>query len=169
VVSVVTEFVTPETGEKTCLIEVECVETRDNGLSLLVDKNGNEFGTFDKGHAADFDKRPEKFEGKKVLVTYFCSETGYLRVKKLEWSNDSDEDVLNKRLVPLTGQEASISRDSARHDAARVVSSIVESVGMDLDLSGSGLTSEEDRTRIKQEIRYWQEFFQHHSRTGNWQ
>lgn len=67
----------------------------------------------------------------------------------------------------MEDRNRSITRQSASHDASRIVTALIENSGIASNY-GNKKSREEAREEIKEELQYWTNEFKYHARSGRW-
>lgn len=157
------------------VMRVDSVEEADlNGHDAVqvIDVAGNEFTTFRPEAKEMLLADKDELEDEVVEIGFTVYKGQYLSFHSIGSPDiEYDEDPLDRRLDPealveqeLTETDRRITRQSAVHDASRIVQ------GM---LASDNIVPEQDdmeclRDDVQEELEYWTEEFKNHHRTGEW-
>lgn len=152
---------------KTRVIEPEDIytETRGHDTRILVveDHLGQEFSDLAHNHLK-VETEKQEYIGKRVELRYSVSREGYLNFEG--FGDFTDEPLAENPVLELSNRDLSITRQSAVHDATRLVEGMIAN-GRFKAAKGRG-GNEAYREEIKEEVKYWTDFFAAHHRNGKW-
>jgi hypothetical protein len=149
---------------KTRVVEPEEIytETRGQGSRILVveDHMGQEFTDFAHNHTkVEADK--QDYLGETVELRYSVNRDGFLNFEG--FGDFTDEPVADEPVLELSNRDLSITRQSAAHDATRIVAAQIEASAAN-DTLNQGMSEE----AIKRDLQKWTDYFKTYHRNGNW-
>lgn len=157
------------------VIHVDSVEEADlNGHDAVqvIDVVGNEFTTFRPEAKKMLLNQKDELEDEVVEIGFTVYKGQYLSFHSIgSPSIEYDEDPLDQRLDPealvekeLTETDRRITRQSAVHDASRIVQGMISAGKIQKGRGGM----DEFREEVQDELEHWTEKFKNHHRTGEW-
>ena len=179
---------TVETGDNESDLYERAIKVVDVGIEnrggyeMLVvrDSAGNQYTSFNDNFMEELPSEKPKYVGNTWEILFTVTEDGYVNFKG--FTEPIDEDPVEEEIDPAEFNEGyeenseqeekvgserdnQITRQSAVHDATRIVGSMIAS-------DGTYISKDEDirpaKQDIKDEIKEWTEFFKTHHRTGEW-
>ena len=152
--------------------EIEKVELGGSEAVQITDVVGNEFTTFMPEAMEMLLSDRDDLVGETVEIGFTVYKGRYLSYHSIGSPDiELDEDPVDSKLDPeslvereMTETDRRITRQSAVHDASRIVQ------GM---LASDNIVPEQDnmeclRDDVQDELEYWTEKFKDHHRTGEW-
>ena len=159
--------------ERTIKVEDVGVENR-GGYDILVveDSAGNEYTTFNDNFKQEIPDKKDKYVGSVWEILFTVTDDGYINF--YGFTQTSDDDPVEKEIDAAEFNESyqekqderdnQITRQSAVHDATRIVGSMIASD----DNYITGKDGPVPKEEVKEEIESWTEYFKSHHRTGEW-
>lgn len=157
------------------IIKINRIEHESNkGPRIVVeDTAGNEFSTFDIEQHKDLINNKRDYVGKTFHIKFYVAKGRFLNLAHFVGPTDADpetDEIDPEDYVTSTEQlgvrNRQITRQSAGHDAARIVQGMIANGQFDTAKSTGGKGKQ--REEIRNEIEYWTEYFKQHHRTGEW-
>jgi len=172
--------VSVETGDGESDLHKRVIEVKDvavenrGGYDILVvkDSAGNEYTSFNDNFQEEIPAEKKKYVGSVWEILFTVSDDGYVNFQG--FTQPSDEEPVEEEIKPedYNGEysdskderDRQITRQSAVHDATRIVGSMIASE----DNYITGKDRRVSKEEVKEEIQSWTEFFKTHHRTGEW-
>lgn len=150
-------------------IKPERIEVENRGgydVLVVEDSAGNEYTTLRDDLVEEVSERKEEFLGDTWTIIWSVTKEGYINFHGFMESTDEepneeeinpeDFEIVKKERLDLSETDLRITRQSAGHDAARIVSGRIS--------AGERLSDEE----IKEELQKWTSYIKTYYRTGEW-
>jgi len=152
---------------KTRVIEPEEIYTETRGrqgsrILVVEDHLGQEFTDFALEHPK-VDANTEDYVGERVELRYSVSDDGYLNFEGFGDYVDEDVPLAEEPVLELSNRDLSITRQSAVHDATRIVAAKIEAAAEN-DTLKQGMSD----NQIQEGIKEWTNFFKSYHRNGKW-
>lgn len=152
------------------VVKPERIEVENRGgydVLVIEDSVGNQYTTLRDDLVEQVVEEKEKYLGETWKILWDITKEGYINfhgfVEQVdedpseEEINPGDFDVVRRERLGLSQTDIRITRQSAGHDAARIVSGKLS--------SGERLSDEE----IRRELRKWTDIIKEYYRTGEWE
>lgn len=152
------------------IIEPARIEVENRGgydVLVVEDSAGNQFTTLRDDLVEEIPSRREKYVDETWRITWSITPEGYINFHGFDQPVDQEPnkeeikpeefEVVRRERLGLSDTDIRITRQSAGHDASRIVAGKLA--------SGQRMTEEE----IKQELRKWTDHFKKYYRTGEWE
>lgn len=160
------------------VIDVDNVEEEERGSSeavVVTDVVGNEFATFIPDLKERLLREREELIGTFVEIGFTVYKERYLSLRSVgspEINFDRSEVVSEEiDIGELVGDDIDrrITRQSAVHDASRIVQGMLADGRLDSSSPIDGTRSRSElREMVQEELEYWTKEFKDHHRTGEW-
>lgn len=157
--------------ERTIKVENLTTKTRGGHEALIVeDSAGNKYSTINEDVREEAIDDKGKYVGKAWDILFTVTREGFLNFYYFleESSVEPIEDEIDPADYEVTQgldeRGKRITRQSAGHDAARIVQGMIESNTRYFSHPDTGSFKEE----VKDELQEWSEFFKKQYRTGEW-
>jgi len=172
--------VTVETGDNESdlqerVIKVEEVGVEERGgydILVVEDSAGNQYTTFNDNFMQEIPDKKQRYESSVWEILFTVTDEGYINFHG--FTESSEEDPVEEEIDPAEFNENygekkderdnQITRQSAVHDATRIVGSMIASE----DNYITGKEGPATKAEVKEEIKSWTEYFKTHHRTGEW-
>jgi len=151
-------------------IKPERIEVENRGgydVLVVEDSAGNEYTTLRDDLVEDVSERKDEFLGTTWTIIWSVTKEGYINFHGFmdETEKEPNEkeidpedfEIVKKERFGLSDTDIRITRQSAGHDAAKIVSGKLS--------SGQRLSDDE----IKQELQKWTSYIKEYYRTGEWE
>lgn len=142
---------------KSRIIEPVSIQIEErSGYEVLVveDSAGNQYTTLRDGLVEEIPEEKEKYLGSPWRIKWSLTEEGFLNFHGFEERVDGEPS--QEKIDKTSSRDRSITRQSAGHDAARIVSGKLA--------SGERLSDED----IARELKKWTDYIKRYYRTGEW-
>lgn len=154
-----------------CVDSVEEADLNGHDAVQVIDVAGNEFTTFRPEAKEMLLADEDELEDEVVEIGFTVYKGQYLSFHSIGSPDiECDEDPLDRRLDPealveqeLTETDRRITRQSAVHDASRIVQGMLADGQFNFRKD-----KDEFREDVQEELEYWTEEFKNHHRTGEW-
>lgn len=146
-----------DSREKTRVIKPVSIELEErSGHKVLVveDSAGNQYTTLRDDLVQEVPRNKEDYIGKTWRIKWSMTDEGFINFHGFE--EEVDREPVEEEIEPTSGRDRSITRQSAGHDASRIVSGKLA--------SGERLSDEE----IARELKKWTDYLKQYYRTGEW-
>lgn len=155
------------------IVKIEEISTEVRGghdVLVVKDSAGNEYSTIDSQKHKEYTEESDEYEGEVCKILFSITRQGYLNFYHV--LEKVDENPVEEEIDPdeyeitqeLDDTDRRITRQSAGHDASRIVQGMIES---SKDFFGDPRSDEFER-QVKDEIQNWTNFFKRYYRTGDW-
>jgi hypothetical protein len=160
--------VDPKQGDEVNVAAVDVkdlrVENRGGSEIVVLEAgDGTEYSNFKDKLEAEFENR-EKYIGSYWLIQFTTREKGGSTYKNLIGFEEELDALHGHGSGDGSGRDDSITRQSAAHDASRLVQGMIEAGYFPKSRGGR----EDIRGEVKDEVKFWTRFFKPHHRTGEW-
>ncbi|MFB6190777.1 MAG: hypothetical protein ABEJ91_04370 [Candidatus Nanohaloarchaea archaeon] len=135
-------------------VSIEVEERSGHKVLVVEDSAGNQYTTLRDDLVQEVPRDREEYVGSTWKINWSMTDEGFINFHGFE--EEVDEEPVEKEIEPTSGRDRSITRQSAGHDASRIVSGKLAS-GKDLD----------DR-EIARELKKWTDYLKHYYRSGEW-
>jgi len=151
---------------------IEEVELGGHDAVQVTDTAGNEYTTFKDTFRRELIEEKEKYVGETWEIYFTVYKGQYLsfqgfteqRADHEAVEEEIDVDELVDKADQMSGRDKNITRQSAAHDASRIVEGMLAGGYF----KSTGTDREDLREDIQEEIELWTERFKDHHRTGEW-
>jgi hypothetical protein len=156
----------------TRVIEVKDIQNRKNSQIVVIDSAGNEYSTINLDDYKHIVNQPHEYIGKTWRIKFGVAKRKFLDFYGFQ-EEVEDEEPNTEEINPedLVGPESmgirdkQITRQSAVHDATRLVQGMIENGDFDTAKQQGG--KQQQREEIKKKVEYWTQYFKQHHRTGD--
>ncbi|MFB6203949.1 MAG: hypothetical protein ABEK01_05655 [Candidatus Nanohaloarchaea archaeon] len=152
-------------------VEVKDIEVEERGgfeVLVVEDSSGNRYSTLRDSFVENIPEKKDRYIGETWELRWSITAEGFLNFhgfgertdrEPVEEKIDPDDyEIVRRKKSGLDERDLRITRQSAGHDAARIVSGMIS--------SGDRALSEQE---IKHELKKWSEYFQRYYRSGEWE
>lgn len=144
--------------------DLNVVERGGSEIVVLETGDGTEYSNFKNKLETEYEDR-DKYVGGDWLIQFTTREKGDRTYRNLIGFEEELADVHGEqKAAQESDRDDSITRQSAAHDASRIVQ------GMIADGRFKKRRDQEElREEIQEELEYWTGIFKQHHRTGDWE
>ena len=152
------------------VVKIERIEIENRGgydVLVVEDSAGNQYTTLRDDLVDEITDKKDRYLGNTWKILWSVTKEGYINFHGFleksdeepveEEINPGDFEVVRRERLGLSQTDIRITRQSAGHDASRIVSGKLA--------SGNRLTDEE----VKVELKKWTEYLKNYYRTGEWE
>lgn len=151
---------------------IEETELADYPAVKVKDTAGNEYTSFKDTFRQELIEDKEKYVGETWDILFTVYKGQYLsfqgfteeRAEHEAVEEEVDIDDLVEEDEQMSGRDRQITRQSAAHDASRIVEGMLAGGYF----KKTSADRDELREEIQKELEYWTEKFKRHHRTGEW-
>jgi hypothetical protein len=121
---------------------------------VVEDSAGNQYTTLRDDLVQEVPRQRDDYIGSTWRIKWSMTDEGFINFHGFE--EEVEGDPVEEEIEPTSGRDRSITRQSAGHDATRIVSGKLA--------SGERLSDEE----IARELKKWTDYLKQYYRTGEW-
>lgn len=135
-------------------VSIEVEERSGHKVLVVEDSAGNQYTTLRDDLVQEVPSQSNEYIGSKWRIKWSMTDEGFINFHGFE--EQVDAEPVEEEIEQTSGRDRSITRQSAGHDASRIVSGKLA--------SGDRLNDEE----IARELKKWTDFLKRYYRTGEW-